>query len=253
MTFKITLEIARNNIEDKIERLKSSGERDFSFLDFIEDSWKGIDKTHVRIRCNKHNIITETTYRCFIQNKSWGCKQCCIEARQKGRCLCLTKEDAINKIQNKIKELNNKGFNLEFLGFVDDKFSTNSSETKLIIHCITHDKIGHPQLHVFLRKGYCCPNCIGQLGRDRWKLSNQEIYDKLVEKFGSDKYDFSSILNEKELGCRPERRIKFICKEHGEIEKNLRYLLTPKLKFPCGECSDAYYRKLEEEKALKRI
>lgn len=51
--------------------------QDISFLYFIETekTWKGIEKSHIRLKCNRHNIEFTTTYK-NLRNNIIGCSRC---------------------------------------------------------------------------------------------------------------------------------------------------------------------------------
>ena len=250
-----SLSEAKELIEKKIIELKNSGKRDLTFVSFISKDWEGIEKTRIKIKCNSHNTILETSYRSFLRRDSWGCPECRIEDKKKSWCLCLTKEDAISKINNKIKELkNNENFDLEFLGFVDDLFSTNSLETHLIIRCRTHNIVGHPRLNDFLKKGFCCKYCKIEKSTKLIKITNLEMYARLSYKFGEN-YDFSSILNENYTkdDLLYNRQIKFICSEHGENSLSYGRLISTKSLIPCDKCNQEIKRKDREREVLTKI
>ena len=249
-----SLSEAKELIEDKITELKNSGKRDITFIGFISREWKGIEKTRIKIRCNTHNITIETSYRGFMRRNSWGCPKCRIDDKKKSWCLCLTKEDAIIKVNNKIKELKDKGiYDLEFLGLVDDFFSTDSRKVHCIIKCRLHNEIGHPRLDTFLRIGYCCKKCRIEKSTSTVKLTNLEMYARLSHKFG-DNYDFSPILKETFTeGCSTyNKQIKFICKEHGESSLSYGRLLSTNT-LPCNKCMYELKRIEREKVAIEKI
>lgn len=104
-----------------------------SQLDFskIEDTYIGADK-EVTIHCEKHGDFTRI-YKTLLGEKNPQCPDCYNESRT------FTKEEAEEIIKEKIEEKNNNGSDIEFLGFVDDKWCGNT--TKLILKCNKHNKI----------------------------------------------------------------------------------------------------------------
>lgn len=251
-----SLSEAKELIEKKIIELRNSGKRDLTFVDFVSKDWKGIEKTRIKIKCNSHNTIVETSYRGFMRRDSWGCSECRIEDKKKNRCLCLTKEDAILKINNKIKELKyNENFDLEFLGFVDNFFSTNSQETHLIIRCKIHNNVEvHPRLNDFLKEGFYCRCCKLEKSTKIVKKTNLEMYARLSYKFGEN-YDFSPILDESYTkdDVLYNRQVRFICKEHGECSLSYGRLMNIKTFIPCNKCNQEIKREEREKIVLAKI
>ena len=247
----INKEEATKRILNHIEEINKLPNRDLEFIGFKDDKW--INKfSYILIKCKIHNTITETQYTVFQRNKSWGCRKCREDSIKRSVMKITTEDEAISAINNKIEEEKKNGFDLEFLGFVGE-YKTVSS-TKIKIRCKIHNQIGTPPGHVFLKKGYMCPKCVGKYNKENIQLTNKEIYSKLVNKFGDANYDFSSILSEKELGSRSGRFITFYCKIHNKfITKELRGLLNQKGNIPCHDCYEENKRDRNKQDYLKRI
>jgi len=230
----ISKEEATKRILSHIEEINKLPNRDLEFIGFKDNMW--VNKhSYIIIKCKIHNTITETKYSVFQKGKSWGCQKCREDSIKKSIMKITSKDEAISAIKQKIEEEKKKGFDLEFLGFVGE-YKTISS-TKLRIRCKIHDQIGTPLGHVFLKKGYMCRKCTGKHNKEVIQISNQEIYNRLINKFGDTNYDFSSILLEEELGSRAGRFITFYCKIHDKyITRGLRSLLAQKGNIPCHDC-----------------
>lgn len=247
----ISKEEATKRIFKHIEEINKLPNRDLEFIGFKDNIWSN-KRSYIIIKCKIHNTITETQYSTFQSKKSWGCRKCQEDSIKKSIMKITTEEEAIAVINNKIEEEKKMGFDLEFLGFVGE-YKTISS-TKLKIRCKTHNQIGTPPGHVFLKKGFMCHKCTGKHNKEIIQISNQEIYNRLIDKFGDTNYDFSSILSEEELGSRAGRVITFYCKIHNKFTtKELRGLLNQKGNIPCHDCYVESLQEKNKQDYLKRI
>ena len=226
---KLTEEKAIELIKQQIVKFKSLG-KEVEFLGFKDNNFIGRENTIISLKCIKHNIIFERRLSYFLEASSIECPECHIQRCKSGinnKYSGGTKDEVLFKIFQKLEELNNTGkFDLEFLGIKDNKISTNSRKTKIILKCNKHNYIGESSLYNFLKNGYHCPKCIGELNRENILITNKELYKTLSEKYP--KFDFSNILLDPELGSDRRRRISVICSIHGEFSITLGVLLDNK-------------------------
>ena len=238
---------ATSRILNHIKEINKLEDRNIEFLGFKDNEWIGRD-TLLIIRCNIHNTVTETRYKVFQNRKTWGCVKCKVAKSGRSIMKIQTKEEAISLIQSKIESEKERNHSLEFLGFVGEFKSISS--TKILIRCTIHNQIGEPIIRKFLEKGYSCPKCKGLQNKIRSQITNQEIYNRLVKKFGNKNYDFSSILKEEERGTGKDRQVTFYCKIHKIfITKGLWGLLRMKGNIPCHDC----YIENNQEKEKNRF
>lgn len=222
---------ATSRILNHIEEINKIPYRNVEFLGFKNNKWVGRD-TLLIIKCNLHNTITEVKYRKFYCFR--GCKKC--KEEDKSRFIKNERKlTVIDLILSKIENERKNNHFLEFLGFVGEFKSIYS--TKIRIRCTIHNIVGEPVINKFLKKGYTCKKCMGIQNKTRTQISNQEIYNRLIEKFGDEKYDFSPILKEDECGTGNDRQVTFYCKIHKKlITKGLWGLLKMKGNLPCHDC-----------------
>lgn len=223
-------------IENRIKYLNNERNKNLEFIGFKNNEWKGPEFTIVLIRCNIHNSIKEVRYRNFLRDRGTSDSYCdtCISIKNQNSPLAKfkTKEEALIEINKKVNEINSRGYNVEFLGFVDNKFFLNMEKTHVIIKCIIHNSIQKPNLKRFLYDDSFCIRCKNV---DKFLHTNKQIYEYLTSlNLG---YDFSPILNEPELGSQPDRKITAICSKHGKFTKCLGTFKHKNLKYPhCDEC-----------------
>jgi very-short-patch-repair endonuclease len=248
---KLTKEKAIELIKQQIIKFKSLG-KDIEFLGFKDNKFVGREHTIISLKCIKHNVIFERKLNCFLGSSSIECPECHIQRCKSGinnKYGGGTESEVLFKISQKLEELNNTGkFDLEFLGIKDNKISTNSQKTKIILKCNKHDYIGESTLYNFLRNGYHCPKCIGELNKDNILITNKELYKTLSEKYPT--FDFSNILSDQELGSDHSRKISVICPVHGIFSVTLGTLLRNRYSsLICPGCIDQ--KKTEE--AIEKI
>jgi hypothetical protein len=211
---------AINNINSKIQQLNLIEGYNVKFIGFKDNKWIGPDKSTVIIYCLKHEKTKEFNYRGFVRagrTNIKACDKCLSEKAQKEKQskAIKIKEELILKINNRVSEINSSGYNISFLGFLDEVGTIPNNKLKLIIRCNIHNRTQYPILGKFLKKKYNT-FCISCINHDRTK-SNKEIFDFLTEKFREfPQYDFSKILLEDELGSDPNRKITVLCKKHNE-------------------------------------
>lgn len=244
---KNTKEIATANIIKKLNSLNKEKGLNLEFVGFKGENWSGSKDSTVLIKCKIHNIIIETKYRFVVYMKNKNiivCPECLKDKVGKSRHKFSSKDEAKISILNKIESLKPER-NLEFLGFVS-KFRGASSFIN--IKCNIHNEIRCIKLKEFLKsKEGGCRHCAGDAAIHPNMLSNKQIFEKLITKFGN-YYDFSPILSEEELGGMSGKRlITFICPKHGIKTQHLSSLMGKSTNnIPCSECAAEYY--LEESK-----
>lgn len=251
---KNTKEIAAANIKEKLESLNKEKGLNLEFIGFKEENWKGSKEAIVVIKCNIHNRIIETKYKQVVYKNNKDiiiCSECLKERVGNSKHKFSSEDDAKVSILNKINSLKPKR-SLKFLGFVG-KFRGASSFIN--IKCNIHNEIRCIKLKDFLKsKDGGCRHCAGDATIHQNMLSNKQIFERLVSKFG-DYYDFSPILGEKELGGKNGKRlITFICPKHGIKTQQLSVLMNKITNnIPCGECALEFYREQDKEKCIKDI
>ena len=230
---------ALSRINDLINYINNKYSRQLEFIGYKGGKWLGRELTTLLIKCNKHNTINEVLYLNFLKSSRKDecyefsfCSECKKEAISLRSCKFKTREEAETEINRVINEINSEGFNVSFLGFVDDKFYTNLNDTKVIIRCNIHNKISYQRLGSFLSNKRFCEKC---KKRRQMLITNQQIYEELVAKdrFG---YDFSKILGEPELGKFNTRPITAICPVHGEFTLTLDSFLRETSRPHCYLC-----------------
>lgn len=156
-----------------------------SQLDFskIEDTYIGADK-EVTIHCKKHGDFTRV-YKALLGEKNPQCPDCYNESRT------FTKEEAENIVIENVKSKNEGGADIEFLGFVDNIWSGNT--TKLILKCNKHNKIWDTtDFHNFCgttRVG--CTECGKELSREHNMYTSEEALEIVKDAQSSRSDEFS--------------------------------------------------------------
>lgn len=222
---KLVKDKAIELIKQQIAKFKLVG-KIIEFVGFKDNKYVGRENTFIILKCVKHNIIFERKLSNFLSSSSIECSECHKQRYALGLVnkYGRTEEEILNNIHQKLKELNKLDeFDLEFLGIKDNKISTNSQKTKIILKCNKHNYIGESTLYNFLKNGYHCPKCIGELNRNNILITNKKLYEILSNKYPN--FNFGSILLEPELGSDYSRKISVICPVHGEFSKSLGTLL----------------------------
>lgn len=259
MSIRLTEEIALERILNKIKKSNEIG-GNIGFVGFKDNKWIG-NKTILLIKCNIHNIILESPYYSFTNSRRdhWSCPECVKEKSKKANLKYKTKKDLINAINLKIEEVNSKGYtNISFLGFANEIDENNLvlSDIRISIKCNKHNIINNnARLDKFLLYGYMCHKCGGEKSGISRKVSNQEIYNRLVNKYDKTdyNYDFTPILSEEELGnMMGTRVITAICPEHGKFSHSLSAFLNFD-SIMCPDCRRRHLNELNLEKMKQEI
>ena len=122
---KITCDKAYDFVKKKYEALGLNYD-----LSKFKESFKDHDSP-VTIICPIHGEF-KISLRTLLSTKGKGICPSCVLDR-----LSFTEKQAIEKIQNTIKNLKKRKFDIKFLGFKDNKWVGNA--TKLILHCNIHN------------------------------------------------------------------------------------------------------------------
>lgn len=146
-------------IDSKIKEIYDEEHRIIKFLGFEEGKFNG-NMCETRLFLLDETYNDAATIRCdtFIYN-GWTCNKLRYIKSAKSN-VKITRDIAIENINGHIKDMNESyGTELEFLGFVDNKWITANS-TKLIIRCNKHDVLCYPTYSKFMSKDqYHCPSC----------------------------------------------------------------------------------------------
>lgn len=150
--------------EEALKKInKKCKERNYQFIGFVDDEWKG-KNTYLKLKCNKHGTWKTTSYDGFIYSDR-GCPKCGLDVSKNSKR--FSEDKAKVNIINKCKE---KGYN--FLGFVGGKYINN--KTKLILSCPKHGKWDKASYNGLINFNQGCPICNESKGAA--KIS--EILDK---------------------------------------------------------------------------
>lgn len=125
---KLNIDKIRETVEIK---LKTTYNSEYTLENIGEFNGK---HTEITLRCKKHNIIFVKTYRSVLSGKI-NCPKCLYEKRL--AWLSTTEEKVLEKINNKISSLNNDGYRIKFLGFVEDDIP--ASYRHLRLYCEIHN------------------------------------------------------------------------------------------------------------------
>jgi len=239
MKISVKLEDALIKISERIKYLNNAFKSNLEFVGF-KRTWNKFSEAVVLIKCLKHDLISEFSLGHFLgARKMFYCEKCREESLRIHKKF-NTREEALIAINEKIKVINSKGYNIEFQGFVNNEFSTDTSKTNLIIKCNIHNTTQTPCLHDFLMKETFCVKCLNSKSH---RKTNKQIFDYLNSlDLG---YDFSLILEEDELGGDYNRRITAICPKHGKFVKSLQAFSKNNKTPTCDKC--------KEEERLKKL
>ena len=250
---KNTKETAITNIKKKLSSLNREKGLDLEFIKFKDETWKGSKEAIVMIRCNIHNSIIETKYKYIVYKENKDiiiCPECLSDKTGDIKRKFFSNEEALDAILKKIESLKPKR-QFEFIGFKDE---IRNRDSRIYIKCSIHNEIRCTTIGDFLRsKDGGCRHCAGDEAIHPNMLSNKQIYEKLITKFG-DYYDFSPILKEEELGGMSGKRlITFICPKHGIKTLNLSSLMGKENNIPCSDCALEFYREQDKNECIKNI
>lgn len=147
-----------------------------------------------------------------------------------------TKEIAIEKVNKLIKQKNDNGSDLEFLGFVDDKWIGNT--TKLILKCNKHNIIWNTTSYNNFTKPNTtgCIECKKEKSGASRKLTPLEALNKVVKIHKNDitKYDYSKILSTYKSY---HDSVTITCPIHGDFEVKFSTLMLGSNRGICPKCN----------------
>ena len=291
---KLTEQEAINKINKKVLEINNDlSKNSISFLGFASN-WNGVEKTKLILKCNKHNIINEKTYKSFIK-EGWQCKKCHNEHLSKIKtltpieaqlnlenkykndirnydfllvlstftsiyskitiicpihgkfevtyeiairskwvgCPKCRKDISITNALNKISNFINKNPNIEFIGFLNNRWIGN--KTRLILKCKKHNYIWNTSLYSSIANNQItigCPKCRSERLSDRNKLSPQEALDYAKKRridLINQGYNLNKILYTYKSFVES---VKIDCPIHGEVEVNYGRLVCANANCP---------------------
>ena len=186
---------------------------DYSLVDYVNN------KTKVKIRCKKHNVIFEQRPFDHVVMKQRRCPQCQEEVKEEVRKRRAT---GTEEFVRRAKEKFGDRFDYSEVEYVN-------SATPVKIVCVEG---GHgafmmaPDSHLISKHG--CRKCGIKFSLDSRRIGKEEFVERAKKKFGS-KFDYSLMSY-----TGYSSPIRIICKEHGEFET------TPflHLLYPSGGCQE---------------
>lgn len=154
----------------------------------------------------------------------------------------ITKEIALNKINEKITHLNSEGFNFEFIG-IEGEVETHES-FKVIIKCNIHKEIKKIIFSSFIKeKSLCgCIKCNHNIGH-KSKYNDENIMSFInskLQELSEAGYHIKFISYENPSGKfrTNDSKITLRCLDHGEVYvRNLYSFLEEGSLFGCNTCS----------------
>lgn len=124
------LKITNREIYDELVEKDTRG---YDYSSILYEDELGVDSRVITISCEKHGNFKRTLQQ-LRKCSEIICPDCrSTEESEESKLIYL------EKINNKIIERNNNGYDLEFLGFYGDW--VGSYDTPLILRCNTHDRV----------------------------------------------------------------------------------------------------------------
>lgn len=307
-------------IKEYIDKVNNAG----ASLEFIglAGDWNGIANTRILVKCNKHNITTETNLQTFLRSESWKCPECVKEYMSQTRrytpqearraveskfpdspldfskieetyedngsevtiycekhgdfkrkfsslidsdnpqcpecfheSISYSKEQALEIVKEKIKQKNDNGADLEFLGFVNDYWE--GSTTKLILKCNKHNHTWTTtNFNNFCKDNFVgCIKCKGDKTRETHSYTPEQAYE-LAKEAQSKRTDgrVYNLEGIKSTYTGSNNNVTIRCEEHGDFEVQFTTLMLGK--GICPECLHNLRIELkmgDEEVYLERI
>lgn len=198
-------------------------------LDFskIEETYEN-NESEVTICCEKHGDF-KRKFSSLIDSDNPQCPECFHES------ISYSKEQALEIVKEKIKQKNDNGADLEFLGFVDDVWE--GSTTKLILKCNKHNHIWNTtNFNNFCKDNFVgCIKCKGDKTREIHSYTPEQAY-KLAKEAQSKRtdgrvYDLEGI---KSTYTKSDSDVTICCEEHGDFKVQFTTLMLGK--GICPEC-----------------
>lgn len=229
--------LTKDEVLSKIEK-RLNDFRHLEFIDFKTENWKDLKNLILIVRCRIHNVSGEITYRSFMKN-GWSCCKCKSSKISNSK---RTNKDSVLENINKIINLFNssgKG-NISFLGFKDNYINGDS---KLIIKCNIHNKIGYPSYYNFKKnKRFLCPECIKENVSKRRKITPKRAQEMINSMYGFDNR-YSKI---EETFQGYNKPVTLVCPIHGEYEILFKTLASTRGRGSCPKCVITGTSELEE-------
>ena len=210
------------------------GRYDYSLVDYVNN------KTKVKIRCKKHNVVFEQRPFDHVVMKQRRCPQCQEEIKEEVRKRRAT---GTEEFVRRAKEKFGDSFDYSQVEYVN-------SITPVKIVCI---KGGHGPFmmrpHTHLSSAHGCRQCGMVATGKSQRISKEEFLERAKQKFGS-KFDYSQMSY-----TDYNSPVNLICREHGELEiAPFLHLLYPS--GGCKECSkeiqSASVRKMTTEQFVEK-
>lgn len=168
-------------IEDKIKEIQINEKRTIEFLGF-ENNIIGDSMSKTKIILRDKTYEDSAIIRCdtFVYN-GWICNKLRYLKSAKSN-VKITKEIAEKNIKEHLDEMNSTyNTELEFLGFVDNKWIT-ANKTKLVLRCRKHNILCNPTYSRFMGKTlYHCPKCRSSIGELNCYNIVKSILDKKIK------------------------------------------------------------------------
>ena len=249
--------------EEAINKIKSILPNNIEFKGWKEGKWLGTKKNSVVLHCTTHDVDFNIIYRYLItlDKDLVKCPKCVdrskagefITERNKQNILSLEEaKDRLDKFfkQNQDLELASE---MEYCGLMN---------TKVKLRCKKHNTIIEASLCTILnniylsgQRRYHCPDCFSEEISNSRKLSPQEAYDMVIEKFKDidTGYDYSKI---KTTYNERTKKVTVTCPKHGDFEVTFSTLMSNRERKTfngmCPECYKELYC-ISEQDALSKI
>lgn len=156
----------------------------------------------------------------------------------------LTEQEAISRINKKLKSLNN----IEFLGFINNKW-IGSRKTYIILKCKIHNKISNIGYKSFIADGWRCSECY----RESRLLSPQKALENILKIHKNNKHEYEFIVPEDFNLSEGREDVIGICPIHGKFNIKYSYLIKRgSTSILCPYCNNSGER-LTETKLIEKV
>lgn len=160
----------------------------------------------------------------------------------------LTEREAINRINNKLKEYEGK---YSFISFENNWKGTK--KTKIILMCNIHKLTTSIGYKTFIKNGWKgCKICVSErakLSKNRFRITKEIAENRILNKYGNDFYIKYIVPDH---FCPDNQEIMGVCPKHGIFKTTLEVVLRKNSKGGCRKCYEE--RKiLSKDKAIENI
>ena len=160
----------------------------------------------------------------------------------------ISEQEAINRINNKIKEYNGK---YSFVSFENNWKGTK--KTKLILKCNIHGLSNSIGYKTFIKNGWKgCKFCVSErakLSPNRFRITKEIARDRILGKYGSNFYIKYIV---PDYFCPSNQEIIGICPKHGIFKTTLEVILRENSRGGCRKCYEEG-KFLSKDKAIENI